>query len=115
MLGIGLLGYTYILEEAGIRFVGLGGTSAGAINTMLIAARRERPDVACSLDLVEILSKAPFASFLDGPEPPSNLAANKAADDFTMEGKAAVTICSAGYLLGWPFLAIWIAGLLEDK
>lgn len=38
VLGIGLLGYTYAMEELGIRFYNLGGTSAGAINTVLLAA-----------------------------------------------------------------------------
>lgn len=85
MLGIGLLGYTYILEQAGIRFVGLGGTSAGAINTMLIAARRTSPDEACSLQLLEILATADFPSFLDGPEANDDKA-NAEAKLMTMEG-----------------------------
>ena len=38
VLGIALVGYTYVLENAGIRFFSLAGTSAGAINTMMIAA-----------------------------------------------------------------------------
>lgn len=36
VLGIALVGYTYILEEMGIRFIRLAGTSAGAINTALM-------------------------------------------------------------------------------
>ena len=91
MLGIGLLGFTYILEQAGIRFVGLGGTSAGAINTMLIAARRKSPDQACSLELLEILAKADFPSFLDGPED-NDSKANKEAQVMTMEGESTI-IC----------------------
>ena len=38
MLGIGLLGYTYIMEKAGVRFRSMAGTSAGAINTLLLSA-----------------------------------------------------------------------------
>jgi NTE family protein len=38
MYGIALVGYTYIMEKAGIRFYSLGGTSAGAINTILLGA-----------------------------------------------------------------------------
>lgn len=34
--GIALVGYTYVLEEAGIRFLKLAGTSAGAINTAML-------------------------------------------------------------------------------
>jgi NTE family protein len=37
VLGIALVGYTYILELMGIRFIRLAGTSAGAINTALMA------------------------------------------------------------------------------
>lgn len=32
VLGIALTGYTYVLQQAGIRFLGIGGTSAGSIN-----------------------------------------------------------------------------------
>ena len=35
--GIALAGYTYVLEQMGIRFFSVAGTSAGAINAMLIA------------------------------------------------------------------------------
>jgi NTE family protein len=36
VLGVALVGYTYILEQMGIRFIRLAGTSAGAINTALM-------------------------------------------------------------------------------
>jgi len=36
VLGVALVGYTYVLEQAGIRFLRLAGTSAGAINTSLL-------------------------------------------------------------------------------
>jgi NTE family protein len=38
MLGVGLVGYTYVMEKLGFRFLKLAGTSAGAINTMMLAA-----------------------------------------------------------------------------
>ncbi len=38
VLGVGLVGYTYVLEKMGFRFLKLAGTSAGAINTMLLAS-----------------------------------------------------------------------------
>lgn len=43
--GVALVGYTYVLEQVGIRFFSLAGTSAGAINTMLLAAsgKKEEP------------------------------------------------------------------------
>jgi NTE family protein len=42
MLGIGLLGYTYVMERLGVRFRSMAGTSAGAINTLLLAALPEK-------------------------------------------------------------------------
>ena len=36
VLGVALVGYTYILEQMNIRFIRLAGTSAGAINTALM-------------------------------------------------------------------------------
>ncbi len=37
VLGVGLIGYTYVLEKLGMRFLKLAGTSAGAINTIMLA------------------------------------------------------------------------------
>jgi NTE family protein len=44
VLGIALVGYTYILEEMGIRFIRLAGTSAGAINTALMTVIGAEPE-----------------------------------------------------------------------
>lgn len=38
VLGVALVGYTYVLEKMGFRFLKLAGTSAGAINTMMLAS-----------------------------------------------------------------------------
>jgi len=43
-LGISLVGYAFILEFVGIRFLKLAGTSAGAINTLFLAAIGEKDD-----------------------------------------------------------------------
>lgn len=72
MLGIALVGYTYILEKAGIRFRKIAGTSAGAINALFLAAAGT-PGEAKSERLLTIMSNADFASFEDGesfPEKP---------------------------------------------
>lgn len=37
VLGVALVGYTYILEQMGLRFIRLAGTSAGAVNTALMS------------------------------------------------------------------------------
>jgi NTE family protein len=65
VLGIALTGYTYILEQAGIRFLGIGGTSAGCINALMIAALGP-PTNAKSEELLRILAEIPMASFIDG-------------------------------------------------
>ncbi len=38
VLGVALVGYTYVLEKLGFRFLKLAGTSAGAINTIMLAS-----------------------------------------------------------------------------
>src|SRR6185437_10323046 len=45
VLGIALVGYTYILEKMGIRFVRLAGTSAGAINTALMTVIGDKQEM----------------------------------------------------------------------
>ncbi len=67
VLGIALTGYTYVLEQAGIRFLGIGGTSAGSINALMIAALGP-PEEAKSERLLEILAGMPMASFIDGDQ-----------------------------------------------
>ncbi|GAA5083993.1 hypothetical protein GCM10023210_03290 [Chryseobacterium ginsengisoli] len=44
VLGYSLVGYTFVLEYLGIRFLRLAGTSAGAINTLFLAAIGEKSD-----------------------------------------------------------------------
>lgn len=65
MLGIALVGYTYVLEQVGIRFLGIGGSSAGAINALLLAALDDRAH-AKSEDLLRLLAGQNFDDFVDG-------------------------------------------------
>ncbi|WP_160107145.1 patatin-like phospholipase family protein [Pseudomonas izuensis] len=65
MLGIALVGYTYVLEQVGIRFLGIGGTSAGAINALLVAALAEPGKPKGEKLLVELANKD-FFDFVDG-------------------------------------------------
>ena len=44
VLGVALVGYTYVLEKMGIRFFSLAGTSAGSINAMLMACTGNKED-----------------------------------------------------------------------
>lgn len=65
VLGVALAGYSYVLESAGIRFLGLGGTSAGSINALVIAALGP-PHAAKSQRVAEVVANVPMASFIDG-------------------------------------------------
>lgn len=67
VLGIALLGYIYVLEQAGLRFVSLGGASAGSITALALAAL-DAPAAAKSDRLVEIVANMPMAEFIDGKD-----------------------------------------------
>ncbi|MEL6590617.1 MAG: patatin-like phospholipase family protein, partial [Bacteroidota bacterium] len=67
VLGVALLGYTYVLEQAGIRFLKLAGTSAGAINTVLMAAA-DLPANYRSPKVLEHLAELDLFSFVDGDD-----------------------------------------------
>lgn len=66
VLGIGLLGYTYVLEQIGIRFFSLAGTSAGAINTLLLASVDEINKPKTVL-IIEHMVNQDLLEFVDGP------------------------------------------------
>lgn len=65
VLGIALVGYTYILENSGIRFCSLAGTSAGAINTMMMAGLG-KIDEKKSEKILKLISEQAFFDFVDG-------------------------------------------------
>lgn len=67
MWGIALIGYTYILEKAGLRFNSVAGTSAGAINTMCLAAIPDDvyKDGTKSKLLTHIIANHDFSDFVD--------------------------------------------------
>jgi len=65
VLGIALVGYTYILEQMGVRFLRLAGTSAGAINTALMAVIGEKQEPK-SVKVLDYMCKLKFFSLVDG-------------------------------------------------
>ena len=65
ILGIALVGYTYVLEEMGLRFLRIGGTSAGSINALLLAALGT-PGEPKSEKVVKQLANLDVYSFVDG-------------------------------------------------
>ncbi len=65
VLGVALVGYTYILEEMGIRFLRLAGTSAGAINTALMTVMGHKKD-AKSTRILKSICDLNFFNLVDG-------------------------------------------------
>lgn len=63
--GMALVGFTYVLEEMKIRFLSLGGTSAGSINTLLMADTGH-PSEPKSLKIIEKIANKNFMDFVDG-------------------------------------------------
>jgi NTE family protein len=65
VLGFALLGYTYVLEQIGIRFFSLGGTSAGAINTLLLAAI-DNIEMPKTEKIIDTISNQDLFDLVDG-------------------------------------------------
>ncbi len=65
VLGVALVGYVYVLEKMNIRFLSLAGTSAGSINTLLMAAAG-RIDESKSDWILECLCNKKLYDFVDG-------------------------------------------------
>ncbi len=65
VLGVALIGYTYVLEQMGLRFFSLAGTSAGSINALLLASFG---DIAGqkSGKLITVLANKELYDFVDG-------------------------------------------------
>jgi NTE family protein len=65
VLGVGLVGYTYALEQAGVRFLRVGGTSAGAINAILLAGLGT-PSEEKSVKILKALAELNLEDLMDG-------------------------------------------------
>lgn len=65
VLGVALVGYTYVLEQMGVRFLRIGGASAGAINALLMAAL-DVPSEPKSEEAVRLLAALDLDKFVDG-------------------------------------------------
>jgi len=120
MLGIALVGYSWALEEMGIRFFGLGGTSAGSINALLLAALDE-PSKPKSPRLLNELANKNFYDFVDGGDDVRDLIELALGGDknfktlrmFYKVMKVKRQLCSKyGLNKGDAFLA-WLHGLLS--
>ena len=65
-LGISLVGFCFVLEYCGIRFLKLAGTSAGAINTLFMAALGKNKECCSTPELFQIVRNMDMFSFVDG-------------------------------------------------
>ena len=65
VLGIALVGFTYVLEQVGIRFLQIGGASAGAINALTLAGLGTPAEVKSEKILKE-LANVNMHDFVDG-------------------------------------------------
>lgn len=122
MLGIALVGYSWALEEMGIRFMGIGGTSAGSINALLLAALDE-PSKPKSPRLLNELANKNFYDFVDGGKDARDLielalGGEKKFKGFRMAYKAIKVkrhLCTKyGLNKGDAFLS-WLHGLLSGS
>lgn len=64
--GIALLGYLSVLEHVGIRFRGIGGTSAGSILALLLVAMSNNTKSFKTTYLLEQMLQKNFYDFVDG-------------------------------------------------
>jgi NTE family protein len=118
VLGVALVGYTYVLEEMGIRFLRVGGTSAGSINAVLVAGLGT-PQERKSEKIVKELANVDFWSFVDG---------GRAARVFVQTLVRHPSFLGLGFRGLWVLRTVfkqlglnpgeafygWLSGLLED-
>ncbi|AKJ27235.1 patatin-like phospholipase family protein [Caldimonas brevitalea] len=64
-LGIALVGYACALERLGVRFLCIGGASAGAVVALLLGAAG-RPPEARAQRLITLVEQMPLREFIDG-------------------------------------------------
>jgi len=65
VLGVALVGYNYVLEQMGLRFFSLAGTSAGSINALLLAGLGDVSQPKAER-LVNIMANKNLLEFVDG-------------------------------------------------
>ena len=102
MLGIALVGYVYALEQVGIRFLQLGGTSAGSINALLMAVAAPR-EAASTGWIIERMANKNFYDFVDGDNDAKDFTTDLLQPAETKRG-----------IWGWLRKAVVKADLIQD-
>jgi NTE family protein len=119
VLGVALIGYTYVLEEMGIRFLRVGGTSAGSINAVLVAGLGT-PAQRKSEKIIEELANVKFWDFVDGDSDVRDFVATLVHDSNVVKlgWKGMQVLDSVLYKLGLNpgdrFLG-WLSGVLARE
>src|SRR5215211_5508921 len=119
VLGVALVGYTYVLEEMGIRFLRVGGTSAGSINAVLVAGLGT-PAQRKSEKIIEELANVEFWDFVDGDRDVRDFVATLVHDSnlFKLGWKGVQVIDNLVWSLGLnpgdKFLE-WLSSLLKRE
>ena len=67
VLGVALIGYNFVLEQMGLRFFSLAGTSAGSINSLLLAGMGDVSQPKAE-KLVDVLANKDLMEFVDGDD-----------------------------------------------
>ena len=119
VLGVALIGYTYVLEQLGMRFFSVAGTSAGSINAMMLAGfgdiSRPKGD-----RLIEALVNKDLYDFVDGDDDAKDFikALVTGAGRVKMVWKGMQVIDNItqdlGLNPGKDFLD-WLTGILQDN
>ncbi len=118
MLGVALVGYVYALEEVGIRFLDLAGTSAGSIAALLLAALDDK-DKKKSEKLLRALTQQDLSQFMDGNRAARRFCECLMARRFRFLGSLYTPFVVAAlhrYLGLHPGRAFesWVEGILEE-
>ncbi len=114
VLGIALLGYTYVLESMGIRFLKLAGTSAGAINAALMGTvRPEKTTTMKTPIILYYLTQKNLFDFVDGDPMAKWLlknVINYVAYIQCLLNSAVFTLINALWLIIFSSLLLWEGG-----
>ncbi len=103
--GVALVGYLYALELFGIRFLRIAGTSAGAINTMLIAALGDHGKQK-SIKIRTLLFQWKFQDFMDGKSIVRKLASKILKKKNYVKRTGISILVLLGIIIIFPFL-LW--------
>jgi len=119
VLGIALVGYTYALESVGIRFLKLAGTSAGAINTILLATVVPNQQFPTKSEkILSYLAPKPLFDFVDAHWFPRWLIRSLIKTKNTLRntrilGYSILVLLAIGPLFFWVLPLQWALFLLK--